>query len=152
MPSVRVIRERKWTSPVLRLDDSDKARIAKLVLGDILNNIKTQRQADGSPLKRNTAGTARRKAEKRTLVGGVAMSLVDEEHRFVKRGNWIAGWVGEKTLAIEPGSLGGSPSLRELAQHVQEMGYTGWFAVSADGLRAVQQLLKDFIKKALRRG
>ena len=147
MVKVRVIRERKFVAPELRLGDSDRAKIAKVILGDVLNNIKQQKQADGSPIKRNrTSTSARKQAE-----GKPPLSLVDEEHRFVKPGNWIAGWTGDKTLTIEPGMVGGPPTLRDLVTSVQMSGYTGWFAVTIEAVGAVQVLLKNFIRSAIRR-
>lgn len=147
MVKIRVVRELAFKAPELRLDQHDKDRVARVVLGDVLNNIKQQKQADGSPLKRNNLGTLRRKQAE----GKEPWSLVDEEHRFVRPANWLMGWTGEKTLTVEPGMLGGDPPLDELVEKVQRAGYTGWFAMSAAGFEAVQVLLKQFIKNAIRR-
>ena len=146
MVRVSITRERKFVAPELKLGDADKTKIAKVILGDVLNNIKQQKQADGTPLKRNRPGTTSRKQAE----GKPPLSLVDEEHRFVKPGNWIASW-GDKTLTVEPGAVGGPPTLKELVEDVQIRGYTGWFGVTREAVAAVQILLKSFIRSAIRR-
>jgi hypothetical protein len=145
---VRIIREKKWDSPVLNLSDADKTRLGKLVLGDVLNNIKEQKQADGSRLEPNKPGTiARKQAE-----GKRPLSLVDEEHRFVKPANWDCTWE-DATLTVEPGDRGGPPTLRELVEHVQTPPhqYTGWFGITREGLEAVRETLKQILKSAIQR-
>jgi hypothetical protein len=130
----------------LILGDADKAKIAKVILGDVLNNIKQQKQADGSPLRRNRPSTTRRKEAE----GKPPLSLVDEEHRFVKPANWDCSW-NDKNLTIAPGDRGGSPPLKELNESVQLADYVGWFGTTAEAVAAVKVLLISFIRSALRR-
>jgi hypothetical protein len=147
---VKVIRERVWEAPALVLSDNEKDRLGKLLLGGIMQNIKQQEQADGSPLKRNAPGTEKRKRN----AGKPALSLVDEEHRFVKPGNWARTWStdGSQVVVIEPLDVGGPPTLKELVRDLQVAGYTGWFGASKETVAAAVQLMRDWLRRAIRRG
>ena len=154
MFKLKITRVQKFVAPGLDIGKATSAggmvkrRIARAALASIMDNVKKQQQADGSLIKENTPGTRRSKAARGTLWHGVAMSLVDEEHRFVKPANWRSVWQG-KVLTIEPLEAGGDPGLKTLVEEVQERGYTGWFAVQAADLEALGQILLDWVHKKL---
>ena len=146
MAEIRVKRV-KAKLPALRIPMPVMRKVGKVAEGSILDNIKKQRQADGSPLKENAPSTQERKRRLRRPL----LSLVDELHRFVQgnRGSWH--WYptkkGEQTLVvITPATA----ELRRLVRYVQDKGYTGWFAVSKKGEAGIRKIFRDWIKGEFR--
>lgn len=148
MIKLGVVRKTRITGPVaLRFDEPTLADLGKVTAASVLDNIRSQKQADGSALKMNAPST--REAKRR--MGLPPLALVFKQHRFVK-GN-SASWkyiVDEKgnKVSIKPSNA----ELANISRHLQEKGYLGWFAVS-DKARAairarVQKFIRDAIKKA----
>lgn len=140
-----LVRRQKAVLPSIALSKSDKATLMRIGEGSVLQNIKQQKQADGSTLKRNAKSTLK---EKRRLGRG-RRSLVDEKHRFVQGRQ--QSWAGEerKTMGgrtsiwIKPAT----PELRKLNRFVQENGYVGWLGINEKAVKAIRLLLQKMLNR-----
>ena len=79
---VQIRRKRIATLPALNLSEDFWDKVGKIAVGSIIDNIVSQKQEDGSPLKSNAASTKRRKANE----GRPPLSLIDDNRSFVKGG------------------------------------------------------------------
>lgn len=132
---VKIVREKVATLPKIELGASTFKVIGDIVEVSILRNIKSQTQGDGSPIKSNKQSTRDRKAS----LGRRLLSLVDEQHRFVK--GRMRSWRHKATrnsVVVEPAT----PELAEISGHVQRMGYTGWFSASREGARLIRETVR----------
>lgn len=131
----------------VRLGTSFFEAVGTVIAGDIIGNIESGTQADGSAIKSNAPGTI---AKKRRQGNSPVRSLIDVERRFVRRGrsswNWIA---NSKSVTIEPTSVGSTP-LHELVTEVQEKGYRGWFGISKKGKAAIRKIFEARLRKLLK--
>ncbi len=132
-------------------DDKFLNDVGKLIEASILENIKTQTQADGSGLQRNKPSTS---AKKRAM-GRRLLSLVDEKHRFVKGQG--QSWKHETSKAkgmvtVRPAT----DELRELVKSVQIGGngrnkYRGWFGINKKAAAAIRQKAREMIKRLMKK-
>lgn len=143
--------------PALKVPATVMNEVGQIAEGNILDNINTQRQGDGSPIKANAPSTLERKRR----LGRGTRSLIDEFHRFV-RGNkgswrWKATTKGQlAAVEITPTTVArgrGSRrrALSDLVRWVQEKGYVGWFALSDDGRDAIRDVFRKWIRREFRR-
>lgn len=134
------IPEIKWTKKFW-----DKT--ARVVEGSTLENIASQKTRKGGHLKKNATSTRLRKAD----AGRRQMSLVDEEHRFVKgkRQSWKILKYLPKGKGIVVG--GATAELRKLVGYVTKLGYVGWLGLAPDGVAAVRALMRKEVKDMFRR-
>jgi hypothetical protein len=133
-------------APKLDLPSDLKDKLAKLLQGAILKNIKDQKQADGSQLKQNSQRYADYKKRKGKTIGGRVLALVFEERRFARPDLWPATWTKNK-LTIEPST---AEDTRQISRDVQIRGYVGWFAPSAKAAEAARALIRAWIQKTIR--
>jgi hypothetical protein len=136
--------------PRLELPDELKEKIAKLLKASILDNIKNQRQADGSPLKANSQRYADYKQRAGMTWKGSVLALVAKEHRFTRPELWSAEWEGDGLalkLIIEP--TAGEDTAR-ISLSVQERGYTGWFAAPTADIEAALALVRKWIVDSIK--
>ena len=141
MMKVKVVRKKKAVMPTLRLDVKLLETIGKVAEGSILDNIKRQREADGSPLQRNAPSTRETKRRK----GRPLLSLVDQFHRFARgKGRSFAQQIDThgSRVYIEPATS----ELRRLSRWVQERGYTGWFGLSAKSGELVRMMIRKWMQ------
>lgn len=136
-------RDQMFIPPKVRLDRQAYEEIGDACTASILRNIQEQRQADGSPLKQNAQGTQERKLRE----GKPLLSLVDEEHRFVKgRGDSWAVRASDDEVVVEPAT----EEFAEIVGYVQERGYVGWFGPSAEGWSVIRGIIRKALERILR--
>ncbi len=129
----------------LRFDENTLSDIGRLVSGGILDNIRSQRQADGTSLKANAPSTR----EAKRKMGLPALSLVFKQHRFVKglSQSWAAVVdLARNRVSVRPATM----ELANLSRSLQQRGYTGWFGVSERARAAIIERVRRFIKKAIK--
>lgn len=129
-------------------------RVSKIAARSIIQNIKKQKQADGSELKKNKQSTLDRKKRQ----GRRLLSLVDDpaSHRFVQT---AFGSYEPKALIKSPGQrfyngvrIGFTrDNALTVARYLQSRGYVGWFAVNQAGMTAIAIEYKKEIARALKR-
>lgn len=120
----------------IRFGNEDFQRAGEVVAGDVRRNILKQKQADGSPLKRNAPGTLSRKRKK----GLPLLSLIAEGRRLVKQGAF--------RVTLRKGMAIVRPVHADISRWVQKMGYTGWLGPSREGRKAVIQVFREAIERA----
>lgn len=142
----------RWKKPPpdmgpVRLPQEFWDDVAILTAGSILENILTQKKADGGRLKINSPRTREAKRAK----GRPLLSLVDAEHRFVKDGG--ASWAKLRYTANGQGVVVGpsNQELKDLVIFTGQKGYGGYLGVSAKLARALGQLLRKELEKYVRR-
>lgn len=154
----------------IKLGADIMGKAGKVIRASILDNIKQQRQADGSPLKSNSPRTIERKIR----LGQRPLSLVDQGHRLVKGGD-----NGSYSVDAGPGIVTVRPSdqimqapikqvppmhgrkrrkrtqvttrasPREITRWVQEAGYLGYFKPGASGIAALKALFAQHIREQI---
>ena len=147
MIKLGVIRKTRITGPIaLRFDEDTLADIGRVTAASVLDNIRSQKQADGSGLKMNAPAT--REAKRRA--GLPALSLVFKNHRFV-RGNGVSwAWLVNLTgnlVSIKPSNA----ELANISRALQQRGYQGWFAVSEKARQAIRARVRKFITEAVKK-
>lgn len=161
---MKLIRKQKFKPPKIE-DFYDKGTIeelCKMVEGALLANIKSQTQADGSPIKRNAISTQKRKRKLgipqmsladlgRRLVRGGKQTFVVVPHKRGKTLTSIEATLNKAELAPHRGD-GASMSPYELGMEVQRAGYVGWFEVGPKALAAIREkiatkLMGKFMKR-----
>jgi hypothetical protein len=122
-------------------------QVAKLTAGSIIDNVISGKKADGSAIKTNSPGTRARKRKQ----GKPLLSLVDNEHRFVKDGD--ASWKLIRYTANGQGVVVGAATgeLRELIDSLGAMGYTGYVGISEKLGRAIGELLRKELEQFIKR-
>lgn len=128
----------------LRFDEQTLTDIGKVTGAGILDNIRSQTQADGQPLQQNAPSTR----EAKRKLGLPALSLVFRQHRFVK-GNSLS-WLGKpdvpgNRVTVRPSNA----ELANLSRSLQQRGYVGWFGVSDKARAAVKARVRKFIREAI---
>jgi hypothetical protein len=128
----------------LRFDEPTLQDIGKAVSGGILDNIRSQRQADGQPLQQNAPSTR----EAKRKLGLPVLALVFKQHRFVK-GNGMS-WFGKpdvqgNRVTVRPSSA----ELANLSRSLQQRGYVGFFGVSDKARAAIRARVRKFIREAI---
>lgn len=151
MIKLKIVRAQKAVFPGLELPQAVLEDVAKVAEASILDNIRRQKQADGSALESNRQSTMEAKRRK----GRPVMSLVDALHRFV-RGSSIS-WAStiyrrRATVIIEPAT----GELRNLVRWVQEGGdgrnrYTGWFGINKEARAAIRERLRQWVRDEFRK-
>lgn len=141
-----VRRTRKAVLPDLVWDKKVLTEIGEVAAAGVVDNVLKQKQEDGSRIKVNKPSTRRRKL----LEGKQLLSLIDEDHRFIKggRGSFQHRHRGVgplRTVVISPATA----ELREISKHVQRMGYTGWFGISKETADALRLIVRKFIKEKI---
>ena len=133
--------------PPLILPDEVMHDVGRVAAGGVIENIDTQKQADGSPIKENKPSTKARKlkslvAEKKRLVKGSG------QKDPTKGGSYrLVVYKGQKRVLVRP-----APGMtRKIARWVQEKDYTGWFALSKKHISAIRHVLRDWIVKEFRK-
>jgi len=116
--------------------------VGQAAAGSILENILTQRQGDGSPLKSNEPSTLERKRKQ----GRGQRSLVDRLHRFVQGSG--ASWKIKlqskgRGVTVETATA----ELGNLVKWVKGMGYVGWDDLNDKGKRAIRGSLRKEIRR-----
>lgn len=141
---VKLRRKKKAEIPTIKLPMKTKKLVASAVEGGIIDNIISQKQADGSPLKRNQKKTRDRKAK----AGRPGLSLVDKMRRFVKgrKQSWDF-----KTTTKGVIIKAATSELRNLMRYVQENGYVGWFGISEKARAAIKAAVRKEIREAFDR-
>ena len=135
--------------PFLKMPRTVTSEIGRIAEGNILDNIRTQRQASGAALKTNAPSTLERKRR----LGRPQLSLIDRLKRFIQgnRKSWryrtVRANVEQPFIEIRPATA----ELRRLVRFVQEKGYTGWFALSDRGRGAIAELIGKWIRKELQK-
>jgi len=129
-------------------------RVAKKAEQSIVSNIRTRKQADGSPIKRNTQKTLDRK---RRLQRG-SRSLIDDptSHRFIQSGNGsyrpISFVKGRNSRGFVGVTIGFSnQEAEDIASILQSRGYVGWFKVSDKKMEEIAKLYMKAVDKALQK-
>jgi hypothetical protein len=134
--------------PKVSSDKKIMQEIGELVALGVSQNVIDQRQADGAPIQENAPSTIAAKRKK--YPGRPIRSLIYERLRFVHSPAFKATSTKNETV-IEPGSI----NLRAISKHVQDLGYTGWFGVSAKTMSAIKERLdayvREFLKKAAKK-
>jgi len=131
--------------------------VGKIIVTSILQNILNQKQADGSPIKRNAPSTL----EAKRRMGRGSRSLVDALHRFVQGGgkSWRVRLLrsGESRAGTSiTHTYGGvevspAPTLAVLNRHVQEKGYIGWLGINKSARNAIRLELRKEVRRQFRR-
>jgi hypothetical protein len=136
---LRMQREKRASFPsVLELDRAVLDKIGQVVAASVTDNVIRQRTVDGGRIKLNAPSTRERKRRE----GKPALSLIDEQRRFIKPGAWT--WrVKRNSVTILPSTS----ELRELMRELQERGYVGWFGASPKALAAVREIVKAYIMR-----
>lgn len=154
------------------IDDELMDRAGKRLVGDVVKNIRDQRQADGDALKQNATSTRKRKQR----MGIPQMSLLDIGQRLlIVEKSWkYTTNLKKLTITVEPTSTPqtalkkythknkrtgkrrtsiarNTASAKEIVEWVQEAGYTGWFEMSEAGIMGIADLLSEKIRKELPR-
>ena len=147
---IKISWRRKPKLPTLLLNDEALNLIAKAAEGSIIDNIITQKQATGVPIKRNEPSTVERKRKMGWLVGGRAMALIAQMHRFVK-GHGLS-WrssidTAKQMIIIRPANA----ELARLSYFVQLKGYVGWFAIGNKGREAIRAVLRQWIGRQFKK-
>ena len=146
----------------------DMELVGKVLESSILRNIKTQKQADGTALKKNPPATLNAKRR----YDGILLSLRERRTRgsFTqgKERSWDYQVTRKDRVTIRPavkmvppnparanyhlrrkGSKALKPvSFTNLIKWVQRKGYVGWFGLDKKGTAAVRVIIRKSIKKA----
>lgn len=139
---VKMVRVKGLKLP--RVDFRDLFRsgdVQRAITAGIIDNVLKQKQADGSRLKRNAPSTLDRKRRQARPL----LSLVDKKRRFVNASNW------KTTTRKNVLRIRATGHLAQLIKYVGEMGYTGYIGVSATVLRVIKKIIKDDIKRILKK-
>lgn len=132
--------------PELRLPVDVLEDFGELGEASILDNIKKQQQADGGALKENAPITKKRKRKKRRPL----LSLVDRLHRFVRvRGQSWAHEIHVRSSTVKIRAA--TQELRNIAEYVQRMGYTGWFGINERARAAMRARLRKWIREEFKK-
>jgi hypothetical protein len=117
--------------------------------GGILDNIATQRQANGRALKRNAPKTLERKLR----LGRGARSLVDEKHRFVQGsgGSYKSKIIGSALGKARGVVVSASGFIREIGGYLEARGYVGWFGINKKALAAIKQSLTKEVARLVKK-
>jgi len=143
---IKLRRDIQFVMPHLAVPGEIKERVGKMLRAAILSNIRDQVQTDGSPLKRNPQQRVDYKSRNGMTWRGRVLSLVASEHRFTRPELWLATWSGNR-LTIEPSE---SEDLKAIVKYVQQKGYVGWFGPRAEAIAAVKQVIREWIRRAVR--
>ena len=143
--------------PPLILPDAVLHDIGRVAAGGIIENIDTQKQADGSPIKENKPSTKARKRRRGWTHNGKLKSLVAEKKRLVKGsgqkdptkgGSYrLVVYKGQKRVLVRPAP----GKTKKIVGWVQEKDYTGWFALSRKHISAIKHVIRDWIVKEFRK-
>lgn len=146
MISVKLVPKRHVRMPELRWSREFWGKVGKVAEGAALDNLRQQRTTDGGRLKANAPKTRERKRKE----GKPLLSLVDEEHRFV-RGNRQS-WKILRYLPRNTGVVVGAATdeLKKLVRYTAKMGYVGYLGLSTQQLKAVRALIRQEFRAMFR--
>jgi hypothetical protein len=161
---MRVVRKRALKLPEIRLSKEFWTEVGGLVAAGIVTNVIMQRKGEqssnraivvsrGGRLKMNKKSTRDRKAAE----GKPLMSLVDEEHRFVRSGGSSfkvvrylrSGRIMGAVVGVVVGPA--TRELRELIGHVAQRGYVGYIGLHSSVKKAIGVALRLELKRYLRK-
>jgi hypothetical protein len=133
--------------PFYRFSEKVYEDIGTAVVAGIQDGIKRGLRANGTPMHANAEVTKKRKERLQHLFGGFVRSLIDIEHRFIRRG----------AFHIKPEKDSVEVSLAESATNdisvsLQGRGYTGWFGVYPKAAKAIRSLVRDEIISIFKSG
>lgn len=137
---------KKGESLVKHLKFSDRfwRQAGEIAVDGIVRNVISGKRSDGSAQKTNAPSTRRMKHRRGRLFGGVAMPLIDKKKRFAKPSGY--------EISVSRHSVTVSPSDKEVAEYVQQKGYTGWMVPSRAKFRSsIRKLVASAIKEAVRK-
>lgn len=145
---LRIVRKKPARPPgAIRMPQEFWDKAAQVAIGSIIENILTQRQADGTRIKANAPATRARKRKQ----GKRLLSLIDEQHRFVRTGR--ASWTLKRYLPQGAGIVIGpaTEELRQLVWWVWQAGYRGYIGLSKKGRAAIRALIRKSIQDMINR-
>jgi len=115
-------------------------RVQRAITGGIIDNVLKQKQADGSPLKRNALSTLDRKRR----LGQPLLSLVDRQRRFLNANNWKSDLRKDSLLIQATGELA------KLIKYVGQKGYVGYVGISSVVGIVIRKLVKEEIERIMK--
>jgi hypothetical protein len=146
------VRKKKAKLTKYVFDKATFEEVGQKAAAGIVMNIKSGRQADGSPIKKNAPSTIRRKNKENWKHEGNIRSLIMKEERFIQPGMGSWRWFAYKDrVNLEPATRW----LKDMSKRLQLRGYVGWLGLSKKTRRVVQLVFRKhillLIKKNARR-
>ncbi len=157
----KIVRQQKYKAPNLKLDGETLDEFGRIAVASILTNIRDQKQADGSPLKRNAPSTRQHKIDLRLpnpdlalvwigrrLVKGNQTSFEyqvdDQKHQVTVRPS-------TEQVTARHGEIKSTASPAALCRYVQRRGYVGWFGINEKARLAMRASLRKFLERQIRK-